>query len=1118
MLKQLSRLIEKHPWLVVTIILTITIGFAILVPSLEMKTDFKDFMPDDETVKANMRLMDYFGQNQQIILTLVEKQQTNSVTTPEALQEQYYIQKQLSKNPNIVTILGLPTIIDQGCQLEYGKTFENCSDEEIKTILEDILEENSVTSIKIFNNDDPNEKIDYNRFPKLSRGRSIDEIDIKNCYLDFNNETITFTIEVYDLSFFESKLKSPIPLTNIVEYYIDFENLIKPDERLDFSYKIAAHFEPKYPIWEIGEGFINNIKTSIEHFKNQQLFNAYKKEVYLWIKPKNQPMSFPIPLQSSEVELNLKKNQINIKIPREEISWYGIAPRFGSFELPAKLTNFKAGTRYYETPLFKLPWLRISANTSFLLNKLNKIREKPYLSDIAGRLLKKISNYTWEDLDMFLNMSNENIPLPDQIALKDIENSWINCDTVPDKGTSTNILFYKPFFFKDLQISAKGFLSKDYDINSKTASCIMIIGVNNTGDYENSLRINREVINQLKEIDSTYNYVHVEGTGEGVISTQINEITSKANQVIMPMIFIIIIVILLISFRKISYVILPLFALSISIIWTFGTMVLLDIPFSTIAVAVVPLLLGLGVDYSVHLSHNYRSELARGKTPAEAIKLSVIEIGTAMFLAMITTVIAFLSFLTATVPPMRDFGLILALGIIYTFITAITLQAAVRYLVDRRKKQFNNQRRKNLKLNQFMGKTAKKILKHQKKIITALLLVTFVTATGATQLRTEFDFNSFLPAETPSIKLYEKIQTDFPYSSQDQEYILLEGDIATVETLRGIMKTHTNLEDDKFIAKKADGSLKTTSIYTIILQAVNNNKSLIKEFNLDEKTYIPKTNRDVKQLYDYLYDNYEYSFQTKTILHKKTNGIYDATAIYIYVTLMDTGEKNGTFNEKLAILNNELNADIENYGSNVNAIVTGPMIITYKITSSLTHSQILSTVISLVLATVVLIIVYRRPTLGLIAMIPVMMSMVWILGTMYFAGYTLNVMTITVTSLTIGIGVDYAIHATERFRLVADKTGNITKAVTETISRTGGALLIAAMTTCLGFAVLIFAPIPPQVQFGVITSTTILFSFITSVLLLPLVLARWAKWSKKKRGYIISPNPSDGEYLQEMEE
>lgn len=1117
MLIQLSRLIEKHPWLVITIILLITIGFSTLLPSLEMKTDFKDFMPDDETVKANMRLMNYFGQNQQIILTLVEKQQADSVTTPEALREQCYIQKQLSKNPDIVSIFGLSTLIDQVCQLEYGKTFENCSDEQIKTVLKDILEENGVTSIKIFNKDDPNEEVDYNRSPRLLKGRSADEMDIKNCYLDFNDETITFTIEVYDLSFFESKLKSPILYSNVFEWYIEFENLIKPDERLDFTYKVAAHFEPKYPLWEIGKGFISNIKAISEHAKNQQLFTAYKKEVYLWIKPKNQTMSFPIPLRSSEVQLDLKKKQINIKIPREEIGRYGIAPRFGSFELPAKLTNFRAGTRYYETPIFKLPWFRISANTSFLFDKLSKIREKTYLSDITGRILKKTFNYTWEDLDMFFNMSDENLPLPDQIALKDIEKSWVNCDIIPDKGVSTNLVFYKPFFFKDLQNSAKGFLPKGYN-NRKTPSCIMIIGVNSTGLYEEDLKTTKNVLNQLEKIDSKYNYVHLEGTSEGVISTQINEITSKANQIIMPMIFIIIIIILLISFRKTSYVILPLIALSISIIWTFGTMVLLDIPFSTMAVAVVPLLLGLGVDYSVHLSHSYRSELATGRTPAEAIKLSVIEIGEAMFLAMLTTVIAFLSFLTATVPPMRDFGLILALGIIYTFITALTLQPAVRYLLDRRKKRFNNKKKKTLKLNKLMGKAAKKILKHQKKVIATLLLVTFVTAAGATQLRTEFDFNSFLPSETPSIKLYEKIRSDFPYSSQDQEYILLEGDIATVETLKGIAKTHVNLEDDTLIAKKADGSLKTTSIYTILREAVNNNESLIEEFNLDEKTCIPKTSRDIKRLYDYLYNSIEYGFQTKTILHKKTNGEYDAAVIDIYVTLRNTDGEEKAFNEKLETLNRELNEDIENYGNNVNAIVTGPMIITYKVTTSLTQSQILSTIISLVLAAVVLIVVYRRPTLGLIAMIPVILSMIWILGTMYFAGYTLNVMTITVTSLTIGIGVDYAIHATERFRLVADKTGNIKKAVTETISRTGGALLIAAMTTCLGFAVLIFAPIPPQVQFGIITSTTILFSFVTSVLLLPLVLARWAKWSKKKRGYIISPNPPDENYLLEIEE
>jgi predicted RND superfamily exporter protein len=211
----------------------------------------------------------------------------------------------------------------------------------------------------------------------------------------------------------------------------------------------------------------------------------------------------------------------------------------------------------------------------------------------------------------------------------------------------------------------------------------------------------------------------------------------------------------------------------------------------------------------------------------------------------------------------------------------------------------------------------------------------------------------------------------------------------------------------------------------------------------------------------------------------------------------------------------ELEDDLEEYG-NVNAVVTGSFIITHKITSGLTESQLLSTAISLVLATIVLIIAYRRFTLGIIAILPVLMSIVWILGTMVLIDYSLNVLTITVTSLTIGIGVDYAIHATERFKLVADKTGDIKMAVSETIERSGGGLIIAAITTVSGFGMLIFAPIPPQVQFGVIMVLTISFSLITSILYLPLMLARWASWSKKRKGYIISSKPPDKDYINEI--
>jgi len=139
-------------------------------------------------------------------------------------------------------------------------------------------------------------------------------------------------------------------------------------------------------------------------------------------------------------------------------------------------------------------------------------------------------------------------------------------------------------------------------------------------------------------------------------------------------------------------------------------------------------------------------------------------------------------------------------------------------------------------------------------------------------------------------------------------------------------------------------------------------------------------------------------------------------------------------------------------------------------------------------------------------MLPVLISIVWILGSLYFMGYSLNVMTVMVTSLTIGIGIDYAIHATERFRLTADKTGNIQQAVLQTVGHTGGALLIAAMSTIAGFGMLILAPIPPEQQFGIIMCLTILYAFLTSIFILPPLVMAWGKWRKKKKGYIISPN------------
>jgi len=337
----------------------------------------------------------------------------------------------------------------------------------------------------------------------------------------------------------------------------------------------------------------------------------------------------------------------------------------------------------------------------FKINRLEKLSSRPILGTIASRILKKYGNMTWEDFDNLFEMMGETNLLPERLALQDIDSAWTTTDIVPDTGISDSIFFIYPYLYNDIQVASLALLSKDYYISQEPSSSLIILQLELMEDYNELLKTNEILLEEIKKLDEDFVSISIKVTGESVISAQIDELTTEANTVLGPSIFIVIIFILFFSFRRFSYVFLPMIALVVSTIWLLGTMTFLGIEFNVIAVALIPLILGLGVDYSVHLFHNYRIEIDKGNSPAKAIKLSIKEIGTAMFLAWLTTFIAFMSFLSSNIPPIRDFGILLALGVSYTFITAITLLAASRYILDRRKK-INI----NIRKNSFSVKTA----------------------------------------------------------------------------------------------------------------------------------------------------------------------------------------------------------------------------------------------------------------------------------------------------------------------------------------------------------------------------------------------------------------------------
>lgn len=1099
MLDKIGMQVEKHPYLIILLTILITMAFAINIPGMNMNTSTEDFMPDSEIANANTRITDYFGKSQDVIMIFTQTPNSNDLLSTSSIKELHALSQKMTENEGIDGVMSFTNFIEMILQMEYNTSIENSTDEQLQFVINDLLNDPNYDQIQLLDEQDPNEEIDYTRFPRLSKGKSFESADIKNTFLQQKQDTITFTIEVYDLSELTETLKKPFFPLNVMEWSISFSNQVGPQALQDIDYRIAAHLEPKNEIWTVGNGFFPNLKNIISQMRNKELFNTFNTSVALWISPPGTDVSFPIELSSAELIFDEQNNEITWTVNRSELGTYGIAPETNGFGLPARLGNFSTSFQYYQLPLFRLPWLRINTEMETLQNMIETMQHRPVLSKLSNSVMGKFTSFSWEQFDDMESMLSQNDNTITDISLTSVESWWITSDIAPDTDVSSETLFIKPVFMNDLKTSTLTFLPKDFEIGESAEQTLLMAFINGSLPEDERKTIATSFEEDISNLQSDHGF-SLRLTGNTFISNEIDNLAMSSNMIIMPSIFIAILILLFITFRKLSYMFLPLIGLTLSIILVFGTMVLLGINFNMMYVALVPLMLGLGVDYSVHMFHNYRAELANGESVASAIKVSIKEIGTALFLATITTVIAFLSFLTATIKPIQDLGLLSALGIIFTFIITLTFLSATRYILDK-KRPPRKPKESKFSLEKYLQKLSTILIHHTKTVIVIAVVISAVMGVAASQVETSFDMASMLPEDNQTVQVLNDIGETFPSSGMDQEYILIEGSIATVDTLKGIQRTTHNIEGNDYVAVQPSGESKIVSISSIIDSAVEQNMSLRLKFSLDSDN-IPSTNSDVNDLLSYLLAHNQFKDDMETVIHEN-DGEYDASLIRVYTN----GEKQSTNEEEASgkgeRLYEQLTEDITGL-DHVTTTVTGAETLMFVTAQSLTESQISSTVICIILAAIVLLIVFKNPMLSLITLIPVLLSISWILGTMFFIGLDLNIMTVMITSITIGLGVTYAIHAVQRFRITADETGDIDKAVSSTVSHTGGALLASAATTVAGFGILILAPITPQQQFGLISSITIVYSLMTTILILPPMLKLWAGWRKKHKGFIIS--------------
>ncbi|WP_284013452.1 efflux RND transporter permease subunit [Halobaculum litoreum] len=589
--------------------------------------------------------------------------------------------------------------------------------------------------------------------------------------------------------------------------------------------------------------------------------------------------------------------------------------------------------------------------------------------------------------------------------------------------------------------------------------------------------------------------------GSGIISDEFSTVITDSLIIVTPAAVILITGFLIVAYRDLLDLLLGSFTLLLAVVWTFGFLGLAGIPFSQLMISVPPLLLAVGIDFGIHAVNRYREDRAEGFGIDAAMDRAARQLLVAFFIVTGTTVIGFLANLTSALTPIREFGLVAAAGILFTFLLFGIFLPAAKVVLDRRRDSLPiptfSQRPLGaegsgladvLRIGVWIGERGP-------RVFLALIVVTTVASGGyAAGISTSFSQEDFLPPEeTPDY--LEALPEPFApgdYSAVgtlnflDEKFTSSQGGSVTVY-VEGDMEEPTRLEEihrmgedppSTFVSE--DGHADEQSIVTVIRQRAASDPEFRRLVNRNDRNANGIPDDNLGEVYDYLLSSSsrDRALQYLSEDRRSTQVVYSAEA--------DADQ-------------NEVTADgravAERYRDTSGiAVATGSTVVFAAVSDLIFTSAVQSLAVALSLTVVFLLVIYGvlegLPSLGVVNTIPIVASVALVAATMRLAGIAFNAFTATILSLTIGLGIDYSVHVVHRF--VDERTEHdLVTALERTVRGTGGALFGSMLTTTTGIGVLVFSVLSILGQFGVLTALSILYSFVTSMLVLPSALVVW---------------------------
>jgi len=557
--------------------------------------------------------------------------------------------------------------------------------------------------------------------------------------------------------------------------------------------------------------------------------------------------------------------------------------------------------------------------------------------------------------------------------------------------------------------------------------------------------------------------------------------------------------------------------LGMLIIWLKGSSNLIGLKSSIMLDLIVPIaILVLGIDYAIHALFRYREERERGASPRSALGNSTYGVGSALVLAMLTTVIAFGANASSGIESIIGFAIAASIAIFASLvILGLVLPMAVMRYDTLRRRSHAGSDSKVIPISRglWMGNIVVWVSNRWFLTLPLILIITGVAAWGWLNLETKLDPKEAFDSKSDLIVGLDKLDEHVAQKAGEPAFLYIRGDFTQHTALYAMRAVIKEMDGNEHIARRVSDNKPDAYTYLLDYLAVVLQEDYAREqvemasgvaITDVDGDLIPDTQEQLLAVYDYITEEgisqdedamlYSPSRIRESFIHK--NPGEDATLIVVGVP----GTRQQTVTKASAV---ELNHDMDVAMKDVLGItfygLTGEAYLRNAQFDAITNSLNRSLIIAVAACLVLLVSVFRSLRYAIVTLIPVLLVACWLYGFMFVMGYNLNMMTATIAAISIGVGIDFSIHFTVRYRQELRKSLDKRTALFATAQSTGMALLGTALSTALGFAVIAFAPMPMFSTFGVLTAVMIALSFLMAQFALPSLLLLFTSSIEKNR-------------------